>query len=526
MSMGLKEGLHEFIARPAFLLAVIAFLTALIVHPGNLGHVDAGRRLQVAHSFWTDEPPVVQGTDKEFGIQGKSGRLEAWYGIGQSLLMLPADIIASKVIGRSPTLRAIDERKEGGLRHALVAYQISPLICTLCVLLVFHLLRILGFNVVQAIGGGLTLLFGTTFLHYTQIAQENNFILLFTLLGFFFQYRWTLQHRRWLLILGAAAFGFNLLTRLTTALDLLAGALFISICLWQTKKSAPDFRKKFIEYGFVCAPIYALFFLGDRLYHYHRFGNVFGTYIHVFGEQWRVLHPELPASFPFSNPFWEGFLGPLVSPHKSIFLFDPMLILTLVLLIRFRTKIARPIKALLFSLVVLLFAYISFYAKFFAWAGDAAWGDRYVATSVHLLAMFSIPLFLRFRGSLKSITERTLYSGMAGLSVVIQCASIILSFNLELQQMQTLPVSKFVVGLRFTNLLAMATGNFENWGLGTGVSPLLKTINLMPFAAAAVVSPLMSKLIFAFWGLLILLLATSLLTLAKKIRSGDYLQQT
>ena len=45
----------------------------------------------------------------------------------------------------------------------------------------------------------------------------------------------------------------------------------------------------------------------------------------------------------------------------------------------------------------MLLAYLSFYARYFAWAGDFAWGDRYVSTAVELVALMAIPLLLKYR---------------------------------------------------------------------------------------------------------------------------------
>jgi hypothetical protein len=47
--------------------------------------------------------------------------------------------------------------------------------------------------------------------------------------------------------------------------------------------------------------------------------------------------------------------------------------------------------------LLLLIAYISFYARYFAWAGDFAWGDRYVSTTVEMAALLAVPLLLRYR---------------------------------------------------------------------------------------------------------------------------------
>src|SRR5271155_74414 len=90
---------------PVFLLALAAGLIAFVVQSGELGSADTTHRLQSAHALWTSEPPVFPQEYPEFGIHGRNGTLQSWYGIGQSLLMLPADI-AGTYIERLPIFAA------------------------------------------------------------------------------------------------------------------------------------------------------------------------------------------------------------------------------------------------------------------------------------------------------------------------------------------------------------------------------------------------------------------------------------
>ncbi len=78
--------------------------------------------------------------------------------------------------------------------------------------------------------GVLALLLSTTHLHYTQNMMENNYIFLLTLTGFSYQYEWLRNGNRRALLIGSGAFGLNLLTRLTTGMDLLAERLFRAAC--------------------------------------------------------------------------------------------------------------------------------------------------------------------------------------------------------------------------------------------------------------------------------------------------------
>ncbi len=102
----------------------------------------------------------------------------------------------------------------------------------LTALVCFRFLRQLGFAVNHCVAGVLALLLATTHLHYTQNMMENNYIFLLTLTGFSFEWDWLRTGSRRALLIGAAAFGLNLLTRLTTGLDLLAGMIFVLLVLW------------------------------------------------------------------------------------------------------------------------------------------------------------------------------------------------------------------------------------------------------------------------------------------------------
>ena len=85
----------------------------------------------------------------------------------------------------------------------------------------------------------MALLFCTTHLHYTQNMMENNYIMLLTLTGLSFQYEWLRTGSGRALLIGSAAFGLNLLTRLTTGLDLLAGGVFLLLVLWLDERARP-----------------------------------------------------------------------------------------------------------------------------------------------------------------------------------------------------------------------------------------------------------------------------------------------
>jgi hypothetical protein len=91
-----KMSLHlRWYQNPRVLTCLVAALVAFVAQSGELGSSDTTHRLQTTHSFWTSEPPVFPDEYPEFGVHGRGGRLYGWYGIGQSLLMLPTDIVGT-----------------------------------------------------------------------------------------------------------------------------------------------------------------------------------------------------------------------------------------------------------------------------------------------------------------------------------------------------------------------------------------------------------------------------------------------
>ena len=141
-------------------------MTALLVQSGEMGSADTTRRLQNTHSFWTNEPPVLPEDYPDFGLVGRNGKIQGWYGIGQSILMLPFDIAGTHLADAA--IFSTFEGHDPSLREVVVSYSCNILVCVLSVLACFRLLRRLEFTVNQALAGALGLLFGTTFLHYTS----------------------------------------------------------------------------------------------------------------------------------------------------------------------------------------------------------------------------------------------------------------------------------------------------------------------------------------------------------------------
>jgi len=515
---------RKWLRDPVFLLVLASALLACVVQSGDLGSVDTLRRLQTTHSFWTSDPPVLAGDYPDFGLRGKDGRIYAWYGIGQSLLMLPTDIagtyleklhIFSDYNGNDPRVRDM-----------VVSYVTNTLINVLTVFVCLRFLALLGLSRNESIAGVLALLLCTTHLHYTQNMMENNYILLLTLVGFTFQYEWLRTGNRRALVIGSTALGLNLLTRLTTGLDLMAAAGFLLVVVWLEGMRGTQLWKKAFEYAITTAPIYAVFLLADRAYQFYRFGSFLNTYMTVFGEQQRAMHPELPANYPFEVPFHVGFLGALFTPEKSIFLFDPLLLLTILLAVLFWKKFNSTVKAYLITGFVLLLADTCFYARYTVWSGDSAWGDRYVSSAVQLVAFISVPLLMHYRETVGTLVLR-LSVVLIAVSLAVQLASVAFWLPLEIYQMTTLGHPSCVVCLRFENIVAFSLGKMDQWGLTNSdmtTDPWdyvhITTWNFLPFVLrrVGVAHGWVVRLVFVLWWTALAALAWTLWRLRNALR--------
>jgi hypothetical protein len=518
---------RNWFRNPLFLLALAAGLIAFAVQSGELGTADTQHREQSAHAFWTSEPPVFPNEYPEFGVHGRGGKLQSWYGIGQSLLMLPADIVGT-FVERLPVFDDYDGI-DPTVRNIIVSYSTNILLTVLTALVCFRFLRQLNFGVKQVVAGVLALLLLTTHLHYTQNLMENNYICLLTLTGFSYQYEWLRNGSRRALLIGSGAFGLNLLTRLTTGMDLLAGGVFVVLVLWLEGVRGRALWERCRSYMATALPVYLFFGLLDRAYQFYRFGSFFNTYMSVTANEFRQRDPTLPANYPFETPFHVGFFGALFTPEKSIFLFDPLLILMIVLCVVAWKKFSPVVKAYVITCFLMLLAYISFYARYTVWSGNSAWGDRYVSTAAELAVLLAVPLLLRYRREAGKLVW-SVGVALIALSAVVQAASVAFWLPLELYQIDNFDLPMFVVGLRLENIVAFACGKMDAWGLNTPAMAAdpwdyvhITCWNFLPFLLKRVgAAPVwVLNVAFAVWGAGLASLAWVLLRLRKVLARLD-----
>lgn len=479
-------------------LFVVGAVTTLLILPGGQRPVsDSPARLGVAHWLWTGEAPL-QGlaTTAPLVLHDRDGNVTPWFGIGQSLVLLPADIAVSAMGLSDPRSRFI-----------AVQYLVFPIINGLVVASAALLLTAIGTGAAVAVAGAVSLTFGSTLLWHFQNNQENPLQFLLLLWALISVFRWQATERSGWLLLAGACLGFTLLIRLPNLVDV----LIVS--------AVPLAGHRRVEYTRTwmrtVAPMLAAALAVDRLYHFARFSRWDSTYMHMSGEVARNLDLALPEGFPFSSPFLTGFLGPFVSLQKSIVLFDPLMLVTIVCLLLAWRSTTPGIRRLALASAAGVVLTAAGYARFHNWGGSPAWGDRFVTNWVWMACLLAAPLVLQLR--LKRMTV------LAIAVAVVSLQLISLVFPAWLEQTQIAAGSKtaitqfmnrddsfghFVIGLRVQNVLAPE-----------GLAPMLLPLN--PLSSLPTPVALVVRLSWLAGVLLLAWLARHLVRMARTPAHAD-----
>jgi hypothetical protein len=198
-----------------------------------------------------------------------------------------------------------------------------------------------------------------------------------------------------------AAFGGALLVRPELAMIAVVAAIWMaSEVRWDRRRLTP----RAVAFA---APL-AMAVIVMFAYNYTRFGDIRDTgYLRDSGAGFNAL----PA-------MWEGFLGLLVSPGRSMFLYSPVLLAGGAALWRLR-KADRSTAVLLGVAALVCFV---FYGSLLYWDADRSYGPRYLVPIIPLLCL---PLVHTFADA----TRRRRLAWIVGLSVLVQIPGVAIDFS-------------------------------------------------------------------------------------------------
>jgi Dolichyl-phosphate-mannose-protein mannosyltransferase len=489
--MKLLNDLHSTaIHHPRWTLVLFALLIFGSVTRGDFSSMDTQRRLQVTHWLWTDQPQIAEADRYTSSarnrdallapgwceLRGKHGETFAQFGLGQALIMLPADILSRTLIDRLPASdRGVPHRH---LQEFMVHLSTFPVIIGLSLILSFQVLRLLGFGAANALAATMLLALATSFLVYTQVAQENSLMYLCYVAGIFFLLRSERGNWRRNLFLAGACAGFSLLIKLTDIVYLAPlAALAVCVRVRTGSESASGLRSDDrLRRRILPAALYfglpvLAFVAADRWYNYYRFGEVSSTYMKQCAETY--ARAGFPSGYPFGYDRLTGFLGPLIAPDRSIVLFDPWLLGAVVLLIACWRRLTRTQMVVAAGSVIAFFGLAAALSGTYFWTGGPGdWGPRHHMVPVEVICLLGFALMIS-QWARFSIWQRAIIGVNIAVAMVVQFAALPLSPFIEFTQTQ-LGDRGVVPLMRVRNIYHLALGDFDASGLSRGSTEVIR----------------------------------------------------
>lgn len=459
------------------LFAIGAVVTLLVVPGRGTPVSDTPVRVGVAHWLLTGAPPFDGlRTPEPVALRDRYGVPTPWYGIGHSLALVPGDALATAAGVSSPRERFL-----------VVQYLTFPIINGAVVAASGALLAALGFAATAACAGALSLALGSTLLWHFQNNQENPLQFLMVLLALIAALRWIEDRRpRWLVAMGASL-GFNLLIRLPNIVDV----ALVSVLPMLLSVSRREYAAAWIRFAF---PGLAAAVAIDRSYHFARFGEWTSNYMQIWGETVGNSGAAVPAGFPFSNDALTGLAGPFVSLQKSVFLFDPLLAVTIAVLVGSRHRMRVPVKWIACAAAAGMILVTAGYARYYNWGGTSGWGNRFLTTWLWVGCLLAVPLLMELN------VRRRLIAGIAVVALCLQLSSIVFPSWLEEEQLD-------VDDTAVAGVIAIPDGRFDHFIIGQRVRNIADTARGAATFHPPIVPVLMPLEALPWWAALLARLA-------------------
>lgn len=362
------------------LLVGLAGILYLLTAPGHLQSGDMRSEFAVAQSMTAGSFAVMPSlpTVDVPSVTGSDGRQYSKYGVGQSILLLPA-----AAVGRLAGCPADPAHCPAGAQRRAeeAASLLDGVMAALTVGLLFLLALELGASAGAAVALALLFGFATIEWDYAHDSFDVGPAGFFILAALFAARRAAVRDGiGWPLLAGAAT-GFAVLVRITDVgiAPLVAAYLLLAI--------RPDSPRRAVRAVllFSLAVTVALALIG--VYDWMRFGSFFETGYGLSPDpiQWR-------------NPLAGGLAGLLFSPGKGLFVYSPVLLAAML----GWGALFRRDRAFTILLAAIVVEMVALYSSYAVWSGDWAWGPRYL---VPVTALLILPLLPSLEGWRKTSTR-------------------------------------------------------------------------------------------------------------------------
>lgn len=303
-------------------------------------------------------------------VPGDDGGRYAKYGIGQSLVAIPAYVAAEYLISHVLPLDIGIDPYGNQLTGTLVygTSLVNALFGGATVALLFLLAVELGYRQRTALVLAGLLAFGTLLAHYAAsfLSEPLTALCLTAVVYGLVRARSAGMAPAWLALSGFAA-GLALATKLAIGVALVAPGLWLLWLVWQRERGLTrGAARALLAWG---APV-ALWLAGIGAYNWARFGSPLDS---GYGEE----------ASAYTTPLLTGLEGLLLSPGRGVFWYDAPLMLALAGAVWFGRRHPGP------ALVILgmLAGTLLLYGRYYVWWGGGVWGPRFLAPLLPLLLL-------------------------------------------------------------------------------------------------------------------------------------------
>ncbi|MCO5176919.1 MAG: phospholipid carrier-dependent glycosyltransferase [Thermomicrobiales bacterium] len=314
-------------------------------------------------------------------MPGEDGRGYAKYGIGQSLVAIPAFVFATYPLPHLLALKIVVDQFGNQLTGTVIygTSLINALLGGATVALLFLLAIELGYRQRTALALAGLLAVGTLLMHYAgTFLSEPLTALCLTAVVYGLQraqrVAGTDRAIRWLLLSGFAA-GLALATKLAIGVALVAPGLWL---LWFALRWERSVGRATVRMCLAWGGPIALWLVGVGAYNAVRFGSPFDS---GYGAE----------ASAYTTPLLTGLEGLLLSPGRGLFWYNPPLLLALVGVVWFGRK--HP--ALSLTILGMLAGTLLLYGQYYVWWGGGVWGPRFLVPLLPLLLLPAAELIER-----------------------------------------------------------------------------------------------------------------------------------
>lgn len=396
-------------SRSALALFLFLFSAYVLTASGHTYSPDEEAILYVAQSFVTrgefnipnpNQYPVVGGQ------RGIGGKIYSGTGMLTSMLVVPFFVVGDLAA------RSFDPRWQPYVIRFLVVPTFNALLSALSSVILLAWLRRMGLS--RRVSFAVVLVFALatmTWLYARTLYSETLLALCWLLACYALRVYHDARALRWMSIAGLAA-GLSILTKIQGALILPALAIYFVALEFPRVRSIPAFIRASIlpSLAFVIPLVLCL--------------GVFGYYNLIrFGSFLESGYGDVPADFPILV----GIYGQLLSSGKSVFLYALPIVLGVIAFPRFVWQFRA--EALL--CLLLIATVIIFHARVWYWAGDGAWGPRYLAAT---MPFWILPLGAVLSRWWRHPFQRAVVITFVSAGVLINVLGMTINFDTYLNQ--------------------------------------------------------------------------------------------